>query len=157
MEVPQSCPSLWDPVDYTVHGILQARVLEWVAYPFSRGPSRPRNTTCHKGPHRQPEGPGAHPRAARQHKDPDREAAAPLRSELSSPPPPLSLWASQVARWQRIHLQMQAMQAHGFDPCIRKLPCRREWQSTPVFLPGKTHRQRSLAGYKVHGATESWA
>ena len=34
---------LCDPVDYTVHGILQARILEWVAVPFSRGSSQPRN------------------------------------------------------------------------------------------------------------------
>ena len=33
----QSCPTLCDPMDYTVHGILQARILEWVASPFSRG------------------------------------------------------------------------------------------------------------------------
>ena len=31
-----------DPMDYTVHGILQARMLEWVAFPFSRGSSQPR-------------------------------------------------------------------------------------------------------------------
>ena len=37
MKVAQSCPTLCDPKDYTVHGILQARILEWVAYPFSRG------------------------------------------------------------------------------------------------------------------------
>ena len=36
MKVAQSCPTLCDPVDYTVHGILQARTLEWVAFPFSR-------------------------------------------------------------------------------------------------------------------------
>ena len=30
---------------YTVHGILQARILEWVAFPFSRGPSQPRDQT----------------------------------------------------------------------------------------------------------------
>ena len=30
-----------DPIDYTVHGILQARILEWVAFPFSRGSSQP--------------------------------------------------------------------------------------------------------------------
>ena len=36
--------SLW-PHDYRVHGILQARILEWVASPFSRGSSRPRNRT----------------------------------------------------------------------------------------------------------------
>ena len=32
---------LWDPVDYTVHGILQARILDWVAIPFSTESSRP--------------------------------------------------------------------------------------------------------------------
>ena len=34
--VAQSCPTLCDPLDYTVHGILQARILEWIAVPFSR-------------------------------------------------------------------------------------------------------------------------
>ena len=33
----QSCLTLCNPMDYTVHGILQARILEWVAFPFSRG------------------------------------------------------------------------------------------------------------------------
>ena len=32
---------LWDPMDYTVHGILQARIMGWVAIPFSRGSSKP--------------------------------------------------------------------------------------------------------------------
>ena len=36
MEFTQSCPTLCDPMDYTVHGTLQARILEWVAFPFSR-------------------------------------------------------------------------------------------------------------------------
>ena len=35
-EVTQFCPALCDPMDYTVHGILQARILEWVAVPSSR-------------------------------------------------------------------------------------------------------------------------
>ena len=35
----------WKPMDYTVHGILQARVLGWVAFPFSRGSSQPRDWT----------------------------------------------------------------------------------------------------------------
>ena len=34
-----------------------------------------------------------------------------------------------------------------FDPWIRKIPWRREWQPTPVFLPGESHEQRNLAGY----------
>ena len=49
-EVAQSCPTLWDPMDYSppgssVHGILKARVLEWVAISFSRRPSQPRDQT----------------------------------------------------------------------------------------------------------------
>ena len=39
VKVAQSCPTLCDPMDCTVHEILQARVLEWVAFPFSRGSS----------------------------------------------------------------------------------------------------------------------
>ena len=37
VKVTQLCPTLCNPIDYTVHGILQARILEWVAFPFSRG------------------------------------------------------------------------------------------------------------------------
>ena len=33
-----ACPTLCDPMDYIAHGILQARILKWVAVPFSRGP-----------------------------------------------------------------------------------------------------------------------
>ena len=43
MKFAQSCPSLSDPMDYTVHGILQARILEWVAFSFSRASSQPRD------------------------------------------------------------------------------------------------------------------
>ena len=43
--VAQSCPALCDPMDCTVHGLLQARILEWVAGPFSRGSSQPRDQT----------------------------------------------------------------------------------------------------------------
>ena len=45
MQVAQSCPTLCDPMDYTVHGILQARILEWVDSPFSRGSSQPKDQT----------------------------------------------------------------------------------------------------------------
>ena len=45
VKVAQSCPILYDPLDYTVHGILQARILEWVAIPFSRGSSQPSHWT----------------------------------------------------------------------------------------------------------------
>ena len=45
MKVVQLCLTLCDPMDYTVYGILQARILEWVAFPFSRGSSQPRDQT----------------------------------------------------------------------------------------------------------------
>ena len=45
VQVAQSCPTLCSPMNYTVHGILQARILEWVAVPFSRGSSQPRDRT----------------------------------------------------------------------------------------------------------------
>ena len=34
VKVAQACLTLWDPMDYTVHGVLQARILEWVNFPF---------------------------------------------------------------------------------------------------------------------------
>ena len=45
VKVAQSCLTLCDPMSYTVNGILQARILEWVAFPFSRGSSQPRVRT----------------------------------------------------------------------------------------------------------------
>ena len=45
VKVAQACPTLCDLMEYTVHGILQARILEWVALPFSRGSSQPRDRT----------------------------------------------------------------------------------------------------------------
>ena len=45
MKVTQLCLTLCYPMDYRVHGILQARILEWVAVPFSRGSSQPRDWT----------------------------------------------------------------------------------------------------------------
>ena len=45
MKVTQSCSTLCGPMDYTVHGILQAKILEWVAVPFSRGSFQPRDQT----------------------------------------------------------------------------------------------------------------
>ena len=39
------CPTLCKPMDYTVHGIVQARILKWVAFPFPRGSPQPRDRT----------------------------------------------------------------------------------------------------------------
>ena len=45
VKVTQLCPALCNHMDYTVHGILQVRILEWVAIPFSRGSFQPRDWT----------------------------------------------------------------------------------------------------------------
>ena len=45
VKVTQSYPTLFDPMDYTVHGLLQARILEWVAFPFFRGSFQSRDRT----------------------------------------------------------------------------------------------------------------
>ena len=45
MKVAQLCPTLCDPMDYTAHGILQTRILEWLVFPFSRGCFQPRDRT----------------------------------------------------------------------------------------------------------------
>ena len=43
----------------------------------------------------------------------------------------------------------------GFDPWVGKTPWRRNWHHTPVFLPGKSQKQRSLAGYSPRGCKEA--
>ena len=63
--------------------------------------------------------------------------------------------ASQVAQWERICLQILSVERRGFDSSVRKIPWRRKWQPTPVFLPGKAHEQKSLVGYSPWGRKES--
>ena len=43
----------------------------------------------------------------------------------------------------------------SFDPWVGKMPWRRKWQPTPVFWPGESHGQTSLAGYSPWGPKES--
>ena len=65
------------------------------------------------------------------------------------------VWASQVV------LVIKNLPANAgdikdrFDPWIAKIPWRRKWQFTPVFLPGKSHGWRILAGYSP-GVAMSW-
>ena len=62
--------------------------------------------------------------------------------------PVLPWWLS----WLRVCLQCRRPR---FYPWVGKNPCRREWQPTPVFLPGKFQGQRSLVGYCPWGHKES--
>ena len=63
-----------------------------------------------------------------------------------------------VHRWlsgKKFICQCKKPRTYGFDPWVRKIPWRRKWQPTPVFLPGKSQGQRSLEGYNPWGQKES--
>ena len=61
-------------------------------------------------------------------------------------------WLPWWLRQERIGLPYRRP---GFDPWVGKIPWRREWQPTPVFLPGKFQGQRSLADYSPQGRKQS--
>ena len=60
--------------------------------------------------------------------------------------------ASLVAQMVK---NLSAVQETGFDPWVGKIPWRREWLPTPVFLPGEFHEQRSPVGYSPRDHKES--
>ena len=61
-------------------------------------------------------------------------------------------WASLVAQMVK---NLPTMQETQVQSRVREDPLEREWQPTPVFLPGEFHGQRSLAGYSPWGCKES--
>ena len=60
-------------------------------------------------------------------------------------------WRSGLPRWLRICLPSRTL---GFKYWVRKILRGRKWQHTPVFLPGKSYGQRSLAGYSQVKVTQ---
>ena len=62
-----------------------------------------------------------------------------------------SLGSPPSAQQSRIHCQCTRLR---FNPWVRKVPWRRKWQPTPVFLPGKSPGQRHQAGYSPWGCKE---
>ena len=62
---------------------------------------------------------------------------------------------SQLAQWALNTGNAGDEGRRRFDPLVRKIPWRRAWQATPVFLPGKSHEQRSLVGYGPQGRQQS--
>ena len=161
-------------MDYTVYGILQARILEWVAFPFSRGSSQPRNGTQafyitggffnSWAPREAQEywsgqsipspgdfsGPGIKPGS------PALQANS-LPAEL--PGKPSNLTTKSLGRelqrnfpggsdGKKSVCNVGDLGSIRFDPWIRKIPWRRKWQPIPVFLPGEFHGQRHCFAYK---------
>ena len=132
----QSCLTLCDPMDYTIDGILQVRILEWVAFPFSKGSSLPRDWT-----------------------QVSRVAGRFFTSW--APRKPKKTGVGSLSLLQQIFLTQESN--GGLLHCRwilyqpsnqEKPPWRREQQPTPVLLPGKSHGQRSLAGYSPRGRKE---
>ena len=52
--------------------------------------------------------------------------------------------------------QCRSQKRHRYNPWVWKTPWKRKWQPTPVFLPGKFHRQKSLADYGPWGHSQIW-
>ena len=58
-------------------------------------------------------------------------------------------------KWRKRKIQKRIEIGNlGSIPCLGRFPWRREWQPTPVFLPGESHVQRSLVGYSPWGHKE---
>ena len=69
----------------------------------------------------------------------------------SSPSSTLALKIQKSLSWERICLQCRRPRFYSW---VGKIPWRRKWQPTPVFLPGESHGQRSLVGYSPWGCKE---
>ena len=59
-------------------------------------------------------------------------------------------WGFYYSYWYRWGF----LESHGFNPWVGKISWRRKWQPIPVVLPGKSHGQRSLVGYRPWGHRE---
>ena len=71
---------------------------------------------------------------------------------------PWKLWFNQYspgAGDKQSTCQCSRCKRPGFNPWIGRIPWRKKWQRTPVFLPGESHGQRSLVGYSLWGCKES--
>ena len=135
------CLTLCNPIDCSppgssVHGVILARILEWVFISSSRGSSQPRDRTrisCIG-------------RWIFTTEPLSREAQKYISFYFESFFPDRSVGKESSCN---------ARDTNEFNPWIKKIPWRREWQPTPVFLPGKPHGQRSLVGYSPWGCKES--
>ena len=75
--------------------------------------------------------------------------AEPTHDNPNNPGSLQVLWAAQV--WLCGKESACQCRRRGFSPRARKISCRRKWQRAPVFLPGESHGQGSLAGHRPWG------
>ena len=155
----QSCPTLCDPMDCSspgssVHGIFQARLLEWVATSFSRGSSWPRDCTLQADalPSEPPGKPLEKEMATHSSvlawRIPGAEEPGGLPSMGSHRV--LHDWSDlaaaaacgSVVKKKKSTFWCRRCKRHRFYPWVWKILWRRKWQPTPVVLPRKTHGKR---------------
>ena len=115
----------------SVHGILQVRILEWLVISFSRRSSWPRV------------------KLGLLHCKRNLYHLSQQEARLSLEVP---LYLNNISFWGfpgGASGKESACQSrrHRFNPWVRKIPWKRKWQPTPVFLLGESHGQRRLAGY----------
>ena len=130
------CPTLCDLMDYTDHGILQARILGWVAFPFSRGSSQPRGQTQVS-------------RIAGRFFTSwaTREAHFMYSNGTHSSSLAWKIpWMEEPGRLQSMGLLRVGHDWATSLSLFTFMHWRRKWQPTPVFLPGESQGQRSLVG-----------
>ena len=129
--LPEACflfPRVWDVV--FIHELLRMSSFYDLERDFH---------VCTPGPG--PQRPKGQHRCSQQ----DRQCAGARAAFLVVVP---DMWGFPVAQWSRTCLQETWVQ---FKTWVKKIPWRRKWQPTPVFLPGKSHGERSLAGYSPWG------
>ena len=159
--------TLCDPMDYSLtgscaRGILQVRILEWVAMPFSRAPSRPKDWTC--GSHISclaGDFPGSSDGKASAYNAGDLVRSLgwedPLEKEMATHSSILAWkipWTEEPGRLQSIGLQRVEHDWATSLSLFTFMHWRRKWQPTPVFLPGESQGQGSLVGCSPWGRKE---
>ena len=144
--IAQSCPTFCNPMDYSpsVHGILQARILVWVALPFSRGSSQPRDQTQVSHTACRFFTIWACVRAYTE------KAMAPHSSTLAWKIP----WMEEPGRLQSMGSQRVRHEWVTSLSLFTFMHWRRKWQPTPVCLPGESQGWPSLMGCRLWGHTE---
>ena len=160
MLIAQSCPTVWDPQDCSppgssVHGILQARTLDWVAIPLSSGPSQPRHQTqvfCIAGRFF----------TVRATREAQIDIYLYLYSKMEKAMAPNSSTLAWKIPWTEEPGRLQSMGSLGVGhdwvtslSLFTFMHWRRKWQATPVFLPGESQGRGSLVGCCLWGCTES--
>ena len=71
------------------------------------------------------------------------------KTPSTQPSPPTHI--HELPWWCRGKESACLCRRHGFNPCMEKIPWRRKWQATSVFLPGKSRGQKRLVGYSPWG------